>query len=130
MASFIIHPVMKVAHRILASLVTTREKRSTISALELEILYVMAHPDDNLIPYYGSFLFNKLTHLRTSRSGKISFGGILFPDSFSKEEEEEDGDSDESGKAMPQNSPPMGGVGSSHQAGHPSYHQQYMDQFQ
>ncbi|CAI9271847.1 unnamed protein product [Lactuca saligna] len=51
----------------------------------------------------------------------------LFPDSFSKEE---DGDSDESGGAAPQNYPPMGGASSSHQAGHPSYHQQYMDQFQ
>ncbi|CAI9299623.1 unnamed protein product [Lactuca saligna] len=56
----------------------------------------------------------------------------LFPDSFFEEEEDEDedGDSDESGGAAPQNSPPMGGASSSHQAGHPSYHQQYMDQFQ
>ncbi|CAI9289869.1 unnamed protein product [Lactuca saligna] len=54
----------------------------------------------------------------------------IFPDSFSEEEDEEDGYNDESGKAAPQNSPPMGGASSSHQAGHPSYHQQYMDQFQ
>ncbi|CAI9285866.1 unnamed protein product [Lactuca saligna] len=51
----------------------------------------------------------------------------LFPDSFS---EEEDGERDESGGAAPQNSPPMGGASSSHQAGHPSYHQQHMDHFQ
>ncbi|CAI9296965.1 unnamed protein product [Lactuca saligna] len=76
-ASFLIHHVMKVSHRIIASLVIPREERSTISSLELKILYGMAHPDDNLIPHYGSFLCNKLTHLSTSRSGKISCGGIV-----------------------------------------------------
>ncbi|CAI9271383.1 unnamed protein product [Lactuca saligna] len=55
-ASSLIHPVMKVAHRIVASLVIPKEERSTISTLELKILYAMAHPDDNLFPYYGSFL--------------------------------------------------------------------------
>ncbi|CAI9296364.1 unnamed protein product [Lactuca saligna] len=37
----------------------------------------MAHPDDNLIPHYGSFLCNKLTRLRTSWSDKISYGGLV-----------------------------------------------------
>ncbi|CAI9283412.1 unnamed protein product [Lactuca saligna] len=76
-ASSLIHPVMKVVHRIVASLVVPRKERSTISALELKILYAMAHPDDNLIPHYGSFLCNKFTFLSTSRSGKITCGGIV-----------------------------------------------------
>ena len=68
---------MKAVHKIIASLVVPREEKSTISALELKILYAMVHPDNNLIPHYGSFLFNKLTCLSTSRSGKISCGGIV-----------------------------------------------------
>ncbi|CAI9275972.1 unnamed protein product [Lactuca saligna] len=62
---------------IIASLVVPIEERSTISALELKILYAMAHPDDNLIPHYDSFLCNKLTCLSTSRSGKIYCGDIV-----------------------------------------------------
>ncbi|CAI9291229.1 unnamed protein product [Lactuca saligna] len=76
-ASSLIHPVMKVAHRIIASLVIPREERSIISALELKILYDMAQSDDNLIPHYGSFLCNKLSCLSTSWSGKISCGDIV-----------------------------------------------------
>ncbi|CAI9286335.1 unnamed protein product [Lactuca saligna] len=68
---------MKVAHRIIALLVIPREKRSTIRALELKILYVMAHPDESLIPHYRSFLCNKLIHLSTSRLGKHYCGGIV-----------------------------------------------------
>ncbi|CAI9259337.1 unnamed protein product [Lactuca saligna] len=187
-ASSLIHPMMKVAHRIIASLVVPREERSTISTLELKILYVMAHSDDNLLPHYGSFHCNKLTRLSTSRSGKISCGGLvslfsksapirapyprthqpipgetylttgvlesmrmfraedrnhnwtrhnnfidwkitpyLFTESFSKDEEEE---GEESDGATPKNSPPMGGASSSHHVGKPSYHEEYMDQFQ
>lgn len=37
-ASLLIHPVIKVAHRIIASLVSPREERSTISVLKLKIL--------------------------------------------------------------------------------------------
>ncbi|CAI9289101.1 unnamed protein product [Lactuca saligna] len=168
-ASSLIHPVMKVAHRIIASLFVPREERSTISALELKILYAMAHPNNDLVPNYGSFLCNKLTLLNTSRPEKIYCGGItagqnhdprflitpenrnilairqptnftdwkittyLFPVSFSEEEDEEGEESDEadeSGGAAPQNSLPMGGASSSHHVEHPSYHQQYMDQFQ
>ncbi|CAI9297829.1 unnamed protein product [Lactuca saligna] len=75
-ASSLIHPVIKVAHRIIASLVAPREERSTISALELKILYVMTHPENNLIPYYGRFLCYKLIRLSTSQLGKIVCGGI------------------------------------------------------
>ncbi|CAI9294566.1 unnamed protein product [Lactuca saligna] len=75
--SSIIHPVVKVAHQILASLVSPRDERSTISALELKILYAMAYRDDNLIPHYGSFLCNKLTCLSISRLDKISCSGIV-----------------------------------------------------
>ncbi|CAI9297986.1 unnamed protein product [Lactuca saligna] len=175
---------MKVAHRTIALLFVPREERSTISALELIILYAMAHPDDNLIPHYGSFLCNKLTHLSTSQSGKIYCGVLksmrmfqiedgnnnwavgqnhdprllitpenwnilalrhptnftnwkitpdIFPVYFFGEEDEEGEESDEAdegGGAAPQNSPPMGGASSSHHAGHPSYHQQYIDLFQ
>ncbi|CAI9275981.1 unnamed protein product [Lactuca saligna] len=76
-ASSLIHLVMKVAHRIIASLVVPKEQRSTISVLELKILYVMAHPYNNLVPHYGSFLCNKLTRLNTSWSEKIYCGGIV-----------------------------------------------------
>ncbi|CAI9263095.1 unnamed protein product [Lactuca saligna] len=76
-ASSLIHPVIKVAHRIIASLVAPREERSTISALELKILYAMTHPENNLIPHYGRFLCHKLIRLSASRSGKIVCGGIV-----------------------------------------------------
>ncbi|CAI9271040.1 unnamed protein product [Lactuca saligna] len=76
-ASSLIHPMMKVVHRIIASLVPPREERSTISALELKILYAMTHPENNLIPHHGRFLCHKLIRLSTSRSGKIVCGGIV-----------------------------------------------------
>ncbi|CAI9274441.1 unnamed protein product [Lactuca saligna] len=76
-ASSIIHPMMKVAHQILDSLIAPREERSTISALELKILYAMTQPNNNFIPHYGSFLCNKFTRLSTSWSDKISSGGIV-----------------------------------------------------
>ncbi|CAI9265571.1 unnamed protein product [Lactuca saligna] len=76
-ASSLIHPMIKVAHRIIASLVAPREERSTISALELKILYAMTHPENNLIPHYGRFLCHKLIRLSASRSGKIVCGGIV-----------------------------------------------------
>ncbi|CAI9294231.1 unnamed protein product [Lactuca saligna] len=76
-ASSLIHPVIKVAHRIIASLVAPREERSTITALELKILYAMTHPENNLIPHYGRFLCHKLIRLSASRSGKIVCGGIV-----------------------------------------------------
>ncbi|CAI9294232.1 unnamed protein product [Lactuca saligna] len=66
-----------VAHRIIASLVAPREERSTITALELKILYAMTHPENNLIPHYGRFLCHKLIRLSASRSGKIVCGGIV-----------------------------------------------------
>ncbi|CAI9276650.1 unnamed protein product [Lactuca saligna] len=75
-ASSLIHPVIKVAHIIIASLVAPREERSTISALELKI-YAMTHPKNNLIPHYGRFLCHKLIRLSASRSGKIVCGGIV-----------------------------------------------------
>ncbi|CAI9296906.1 unnamed protein product [Lactuca saligna] len=75
--SYLIHLMMKVAHMIIALLVIPREQRSTISTLELKILYAMALLDDNLIPHYGSLLCNKLTCLSTSWSGKIYCGGIV-----------------------------------------------------
>ncbi|CAI9275973.1 unnamed protein product [Lactuca saligna] len=56
-----------------------------------------------------------------------------LPVSFSGEEDEEGEKSDKADKgggAAPQNSPPMGRAISSHHVGHPSYHQQYMEQFQ
>ncbi|CAI9266503.1 unnamed protein product [Lactuca saligna] len=37
----------------------------------------MAHPDDNLIPHYASFLCNKLNRLSTSRPRKNYIGGIV-----------------------------------------------------
>ncbi|CAI9296506.1 unnamed protein product [Lactuca saligna] len=76
-ASSLIHPVMKVGHRIIASLVAPREERSTINALELKILYAMTHLENNLIPHYGRFLCHKLIRLNTSRLGKIVCGGIV-----------------------------------------------------
>ncbi|CAI9266127.1 unnamed protein product [Lactuca saligna] len=66
--------MMKVAHRIITSLVVPREDKSTISSLEL---YDTAHLDDNLIPHYGLFVCNKLTHLSTSQSRKIYYSGVV-----------------------------------------------------
>ncbi|CAI9284283.1 unnamed protein product [Lactuca saligna] len=76
-ASSLIHPMMKVAHRIITSLVIPREERSTISVLELKILYAMANSEKQIVPHYGQFLCNKLLRLSTSRSGKIYCGGIV-----------------------------------------------------
>ena len=69
--------MIKVAHRIISSLIITRDERSTISSLELHILYAMDHPELDLTPYYKSFLFNKLICISTARSSKIHYGDIV-----------------------------------------------------
>ncbi|CAI9271397.1 unnamed protein product [Lactuca saligna] len=187
-ASSLIHPMMKVAHRIIASLVDPREEQRTISPLELKILYAMAHPEDNLVPHYGQFMCHKIIQLSTSRAGKICCGVIvrmlyksaqvrapypvptihcqtmgqnhdpkllitpdfrnpihmtdwqiipyIFPHLYStkvdeqSEENEEDGDDDDEEEEEPHHACPTSGASSSHYVAPPSYHQQYMDEFQ
>ncbi|CAI9274323.1 unnamed protein product [Lactuca saligna] len=56
----------------------------------------------------------------------------LFPISSSSEEDEEgeenkEDDNDEDGDEEPRNLPSTGGASSSHDIGHPTYHQQYTD---
>ncbi|KAL4570292.1 hypothetical protein LXL04_025944 [Taraxacum kok-saghyz] len=75
-ASHIIHPLLRVAHRIIASVIYPRDERSTVNSGELKLLYCMTHPSDRR-PHFGSWLSHKLALISGYSSGTIMCGGIV-----------------------------------------------------
>ncbi|KAI3737147.1 hypothetical protein L2E82_27142 [Cichorium intybus] len=75
-ASSIIHPVLRVAHRILASIIFPREERSTVNSLELRLLYHMA-ANSKSKPHFGKCIGHRLLETARSTRGQIHCGGIL-----------------------------------------------------
>ncbi|KAL4575945.1 hypothetical protein LXL04_012032 [Taraxacum kok-saghyz] len=75
-ASHIIHPVLRVAHRIIASIIYPRDERSTVNSGELKLLYCMTHPSDRR-PHFGSWLSHKLAIIGGQSSGTIMCGGVI-----------------------------------------------------
>ena len=74
-ASHIIHPVLRVALRIIANLVFPQEDVSRAGKMELEILWCMVTGLKR--PHFGAFLASKLLKVSTSDSGPIHCGGII-----------------------------------------------------
>ena len=75
-ASSIIHPVLRVTHRIIASIIFPREERSTVNSTELKLLYAMLQPFRGR-PYFGSWVLDKLQVLATSKKGQLHCGGMV-----------------------------------------------------
>ncbi|KAL4570143.1 hypothetical protein LXL04_025794 [Taraxacum kok-saghyz] len=75
-ASHIIHPVLRVAHRIIASIIYPRDERSTVNSGELKLLYCMTHPSARR-PHFGSWLSHKLAIIGGQSSGTIMCGGVI-----------------------------------------------------
>ncbi|KAL4557200.1 hypothetical protein LXL04_035372 [Taraxacum kok-saghyz] len=75
-ASLIIHPVLRVVHRIIASIIYPRDARSTVNSGELKLLYCMTHPSDRR-PHFGSWLSHKLAIIGGYTSGTIMCGGVI-----------------------------------------------------
>ncbi|KAI3690178.1 hypothetical protein L2E82_48153 [Cichorium intybus] len=75
-ASSIIHPVLKVAHRILASVVFPREELSTVTAMELKILLAMISSTPQR-PHFGHCVVNRLQRLARVNAGQFFGGGLL-----------------------------------------------------
>ncbi|KAL4565065.1 hypothetical protein LXL04_029147 [Taraxacum kok-saghyz] len=75
-ASHIIHPVLRIAHRIVASIIYPRDERSTVNSGELKLLYCMTHPSDRR-PHFGAWLSHKLAIIGGQSSGTIMCGGVI-----------------------------------------------------
>ncbi|KAI3708262.1 hypothetical protein L2E82_37427 [Cichorium intybus] len=75
-ASSIIHPVLKVTHRIIASIFFPQEEISKAGLNELELLYCMINPGPKT-PNFGSWIMYKLLKLSRSSSGQVHCGGII-----------------------------------------------------
>ncbi|KAI3768431.1 hypothetical protein L2E82_19102 [Cichorium intybus] len=75
-ASSIIHPVLKVTHRIIASILFPQEEISKAGLNELELLYCMINPGPKT-PNFGSWIMYKLLKLSRSSSGQLHCGGII-----------------------------------------------------
>ena len=75
-ASSIIHPLLKVAHRIIANILYPRKETSTINSHELKLLYCLTHPHE-FKPHFGRWLSHKLVLISNTTSGTFACGGTI-----------------------------------------------------
>lgn len=75
-ASSTIHPALRVAHRILATIVFPREERSTISSLELRLLWHMVKEKD-VKPHFGKCIGHRLLSNACALNGQVHYAGLL-----------------------------------------------------
>ncbi|KAL4573115.1 hypothetical protein LXL04_019910 [Taraxacum kok-saghyz] len=75
-SSSIIHPVLRVAHRILASIMFPRHETSTVSSAELQLLWCMTHTFDTK-PNFGAYLARRLSTTSPTTKGNICVGGLV-----------------------------------------------------
>ncbi|CAI9264634.1 unnamed protein product [Lactuca saligna] len=74
-ASSIIHPVLKVAHRIIASLLFPQEEISKLKK-ELEVLWCMINKPAE-VPHFGCWVIQKMLRSATSNGGQLHCGGMV-----------------------------------------------------
>ncbi|KAL4557198.1 hypothetical protein LXL04_035370 [Taraxacum kok-saghyz] len=72
----IIHPVLRVAHCILASIMIPRHETSTVSSAELRLLWSMTHTFDTK-PNFGAYLARRLSTTSPTTKGNICGGGLV-----------------------------------------------------
>ncbi|KAL4591667.1 hypothetical protein LXL04_004637 [Taraxacum kok-saghyz] len=75
-SSSIIHPVLRVAHRILASIMFPRHETSTVNSAELQLLWCMTHAFD-IKPNFGAYLTRRLSTTSPTSKGNICVGGLV-----------------------------------------------------
>ncbi|CAI9296260.1 unnamed protein product [Lactuca saligna] len=75
-ASSIIHPVLKVAHRIIASLLFPQEEISKANKKELEVLWCMINKPAE-VPHFGCWVIQKMLRSATSNGGQLHCGGMV-----------------------------------------------------
>ena len=75
-SAMIIHPVLRIAHRILASVMFPRPETSTVSSPELLLLWCMTQ---NLAikPNFGVYLARRLSSISPDTRGIICIGGLV-----------------------------------------------------
>ncbi|CAI9264255.1 unnamed protein product [Lactuca saligna] len=76
-ASSIIHLVLKVTHRIIASLLFPQEDISKANKKELEVLWCMINKPTE-VPHFGCWVIKKMLRSATSNGGKLHCGGMIF----------------------------------------------------
>ncbi|KAL4588606.1 hypothetical protein LXL04_001498 [Taraxacum kok-saghyz] len=75
-SSSIIHPVLRVAHRILASILFPCHETSTVSSAELQLLWCMTHTFETK-PNFGAYLARRLSTISPTSKGAICVGGLV-----------------------------------------------------
>lgn len=75
-ASCIIHPVLKVLHRIVASILFPRRETSTINSKELQLLWC-AVTNSPLKPNFGAYVCDRLIKESQKTAGEIHGGGLV-----------------------------------------------------
>ncbi|CAI9273492.1 unnamed protein product [Lactuca saligna] len=75
-ASSIVHPVLKVAHRIIASLLFHQEEISKANKKELEVLWCMINKPAE-VPHFGCWVIQKMLRSATSNGGQLHCGGMV-----------------------------------------------------
>lgn len=75
-ASSIIHPVLKVLHRIFASILFPRRETSTINSKELQLLWC-AVTNSPLKPNFGAYVCERLVKESQKTVGEIHGGGLV-----------------------------------------------------
>ncbi|CAI9297202.1 unnamed protein product [Lactuca saligna] len=75
-ASRIIHPVLKVTHQIIASLLFPQEEISKANKKELEVLWCMINKAEE-VPHFGCWVVQKMLKSALSNDGQLHCGGIV-----------------------------------------------------
>ncbi|CAI9298928.1 unnamed protein product [Lactuca saligna] len=75
-ASSIIHPVLKVAHRIIASLLFPQEEISKANKNELEVFWCMINKPVE-VPHFGCWVIQKMLRSAMSNGGQLHCGGMV-----------------------------------------------------
>ncbi|KAI3721760.1 hypothetical protein L2E82_32778 [Cichorium intybus] len=75
-ASSIIHPVLKVLHRIVASILFPRRETSTVSSKELQLLWC-AVTNSPQKPNFGAYVCDRLIKESQKTTGEIHGGGLV-----------------------------------------------------
>ena len=75
-ASRIVHPVLKMAHRILACVLFPRESPGTVSTYELQLLWLMTQEGYDK-PHFGLWITRNLLSAQKGSTNEIHYGGLI-----------------------------------------------------
>ncbi|KAF5804658.1 hypothetical protein HanRHA438_Chr05g0209331 [Helianthus annuus] len=75
-ATHIIHPVLRVTHRLLSNIIDSRHDTGNVTQQELYLLWCMIHPQSSR-PNFGKYLCHKLLQVSNATKGKICCGSVI-----------------------------------------------------